>query len=155
MGRYRRRSLGAPGQRGFSLVETLVAVVITSLWVLAIVGGLLVLTTSDASSAARQGIETALGGVTGYLKQSAYLTCGGARPPTAAEYSALLGEGADPYTPPARVTVQVTRVQLWDPDLAEFVDTCPATDGAAQRLTVVATNQDGQSLSAQIVKAMP
>jgi hypothetical protein len=143
------------GQAGFSLAETLVAIAVASIWVLALVLGLLVVTTSDASSAARQGLASALAGTTGVLKQAPYLACGGDPAPDVARYEAELGTGDTPYEPPAGVTVRVTRVQHWDPPSGRFVAACPAVDGGAQRITVEAVDGRGGRLTAQVVKARP
>lgn len=143
------------GQGGFSLAETLVAVAVASIWVLALVLGLLVVTTSDASSTARQALTSALAGTTEALKRVDYLECGSAPAADPAAYEAALASESDPYQPPAGVAVRLTAVQHWDPDAAGFDQDCPVADGGAQRISVEVTDGQGHLLTAQVVKARP
>lgn len=141
------------GQAGSSLVEVLVAVVLAGVTVLAIAAGLLTITVAGAGAESRQDLQTALAGYTESLKIVPFDDCadGGASP---ADYQAV--EAADPaaFEPPGRVTLQVTRVEHWDPEVAEFVDACPSEDSSAQRLSVSAT-LDERTATAQVVTRRP
>jgi hypothetical protein len=162
MGRPDRERRGAQrgcprvrGQVGASLIETIVALLLASVVVLALAGGMLtLLRTSDATSRTQR-MQAALTTSAEGVKAAVYRDCA-----VAADYDAA--PGVD--DPADDVDVTVTGVEYWDavavagtppaPSLlGSYIGTC-GPDRGAQRVTVRVT-LDGDSDTAQIVKRGP
>lgn len=143
-----RRALG---QSGTGLVEVLIALVLASLTVLALVQALFTLIATTGATADRQQLASAVGGYGESLKQVAWVACGPGGTPTAADYADAESASAAPFHAPRGVTLSVTRVQYWNAQTASFDATCPAGGTRAQRLDVRASSSRG-SYGAQVVK---
>jgi type II secretory pathway pseudopilin PulG len=151
-GGARGRRRRARGQAGASLIETIVALVLASVVVLALAGGMLTLMRTSEATSRTQRMQAALTTSAEAVKAASYVDC--AAP---ADY-----DGAPGVDDPADdVEVTVTGVEYWDgvpvagtppaPSLlGSFVATCPP-DLGAQRVAVRVT-LDGDSDTAQIVK---
>lgn len=133
------------GQSGVSLIETLIAVALSGLVILALAGGFLTLARANAANTAQQAADRAAGNYAESLKSAPYLPCDPANPTAEPDYTAAAGV----WTPPAGFSVGVVDVEFWDG--GSFVTDCPAADGSLQRLTIAATGPDSER-SAQIVK---
>ena len=140
-------------QQGASLVEVLISVVLVGVVILGLAAGMLTLIGTSTSTSERQQIQLALGSFTESLKAGAYETCtSNSAVATPATYQAAYDAWPSKWTPPqGSMTSGITRVEYWDSQLAEFVDSCPnAGDQGTQRLTVHVDWQ-GRSGTAQVV----
>ena len=149
--RNRARSHGS--QQGASLIEVLISVVLVGVVILGLAAGMLTLIGTSTSTSERQQIQLALGSFTESLKAGAYETCtSNSAVATPATYQAAYDAWPSKWTPPqGSMTSGITRVEYWDSQLAEFVDSCPnAGDQGTQRLTVQVDWQ-GRSGTAQVV----
>ena len=140
-------------QQGASLVEVLMSVVLVGVVILGLAAGMLTLIGTSTSTSERQQIQLALGSFTESLKAGAYETCtSNSAVATPATYQAAYDAWPSKWTPPqGSMTSGITRVEYWDSQQAEFVDSCPnAGDQGTQRLTVQVDWQ-GRSGTAQVV----
>ena len=140
-------------QQGASLVEVLISVVLVGVVILGLAAGMLTLIGTSTSTSERQQIQLALGSFTESLKAGAYETCtSNSAVATPATYQAAYDAWPSKWTPPqGSMTSGITRVEYWDSQQAEFVDSCPnAGDQGTQRLTVQVDWQ-GRSGTAQVV----
>lgn len=148
---YCARSRGS--QQGASLIEVLISVVLVGVVILGLAAGMLTLIGTSTSTSERQQIQLALGSFTESLKADAYETCtSNSSLATPVTYQAAYDAWPSKWTPPqASMTSGITRVEYWDSQQAEFVDSCPnAGDQGTQRLTVQVDWQ-GRSGTAQVV----
>lgn len=118
----RGRRCASCGERGVSLIETLVAVSLLGIAVVAIVAGFR--TILDASEVARGASSASVvaRNTEVFLEAAPYLTCG-----TAAGYQGALTDG---FTAPSGSTVTVTGVQYWK--TRKTTDPTPPTDTSAE-----------------------
>ncbi len=151
--RSRESARSHASQQGASLIEVLISVVLVGVVILGLAAGMLTLIGTSTSTSERQQIQLALGSFTESLKAGAYETCtSNSAVATPATYQAAYDAWPSKWTPPqGSMTSGITRVEYWDSQLAEFVDSCPnAGDQGTQRLTVQVDWQ-GRSGTAQVV----
>lgn len=146
-----RERAAARRQSGFSLIETLITVVLAGIVVLGLVAGLLTLVRSRAATDERQRIDLALGNVAESLKAIEYPACDPAAMPDAASYQTAYLASPLSWRPPAGMTAEVVDVEFWDKTSRSFVDTCASGDQGAQQLTIQVTWR-GREGSAHVVK---
>ena len=140
-------------QRGASLVEVLISVLLVGIVILGLAAGMLTLISTSTSTSQRQQVQLALGSFTESLKAGTYQPCTSNQAvATAATYQAAYEQWPSKWTPPqSGMTRSITGVAYWDKAQAAFVASCPAGgDQGAQRLTVQVDFQDGIG-SAQVV----
>lgn len=131
-------------QAGFTLAETIVALLLASTVVLALAAGMFTLLRTTDLTSRSQRMQAALTTVAESVKAEAYIDCA-----TTTSYAV-----ADPEGP---ATAAVTGVRYWDAtpagaELGRFVGPpCPSPDRGAQRITVQ-VELDGRTVSAEIVK---
>ncbi len=121
--------------RGTTLVELLVTVVILGLALVALLGGL-----GTAVIVSDQHRQQAVAGaaVRSYAEAvgaAAYVNCA-----TSAQLANPTG-----YASPAGYTSTVTRVQYWNPNTRQFVNTCASPDPGAQKVSLRVTSNRGQA----------
>ena len=132
----------ARSQAGFTLAETIVALLLSSLVVLALAAGMFTLLRTTDLTSRSQRMQAALTTAAESVKAEAYVDCA-----TTTSYAV-----ADPEGP---ATASITAVRHWDAtptgaELGRFGPTCPPDQGA-QRITVQ-VELDGRTVSAEIVK---
>jgi len=164
--------LGRTTERGFSLLEVLLALVVVSLVISAIAGGILTLVRSSTENSAQQRLQGALASYTESLKALPYYSqqlpplpldaCVPGSPVDPATFDTAVGNWTDRWVPPAYVAdASVTAVEFWSPSatgptLGAFASTCPpAGDQGAIRLTGLVVLTDGRSSSGQVVIREP
>ncbi len=134
------------------LLEVLICIMLVSVVILALAGGLLTLLRVTKMTTERQQIQMALGRFTENLVVSPYIPCAPAPAagPSVASYNQMPGR----WTPDkAGMTAEVIGVEFWDDAQRKFVSSCPAgLDQGTQRLKVQ-VDWRGRSGTAQIVKA--
>lgn len=150
------RRLTQRGQGGFTLVESLVAVVLVGLVVLALAGGMVTLLATTAASANEQRLQTGLTSFTESVKAMPYRDCA-SLDEVRTDYAAWSGR----WDPPSGMTVTITDVEYWNPaagsEAGEFQPTCPGggtTDRGAQRLSVHVT-WNGDTATTETVVRKP
>jgi len=138
-----RTGAGSPGERGETLVELLVALVILGVAVVAIVFGLgtSVLMSdvhrkqTQANVTARDYAEALQDAVT--TNQSNYVNCA-----TPADYGPGTAKiTATGFSVPTGYNASVTSLKYWDGTSA-FVSACPATDTGLQQVTLRVSSTD-------------
>jgi Tfp pilus assembly protein PilV len=128
---------------GISLVETLVAIAILGIAVLAIVGALGVAAHSSSLHRAQADSEAGLRSAAEAIHAAPYKYC-----PLGGLYST---GGA---TAPARIHIAVVDVEYWN--ATGFQGHCPPEDSGIQRITLEATADGGVfSRALQVVKRRP
>ncbi len=143
----------ARGQAGISLLESLIAVMLAAVVVLALAGGFLTMMRATDASSNRQRAEGALTSFTESIKVMQYTPCQGASAYQAA-YLAWPGRWSPP--PSAQVSdLTITDVQYWHPassgsTAGAYDGICPTPDSGAQRLTV-RVKVKGQTVTGQVV----
>lgn len=122
-------------QHGFGLVEVIVALMITSMVVLSLAAGLVLVVRTTAATSERQRAQTALGSYTEQLKAAPYQPCA-----SASDYQAVIPP------PSGEVELVVVGVRYWrvlPTGDGEFTDSCsPGSDLGAQHLLVQASLGD-------------
>jgi prepilin-type N-terminal cleavage/methylation domain-containing protein len=138
--RIRQAAAGMP-DAGFSLVETLIAVAILGIGVVAVVGGMMTsITVSDLDRRQAEG-QTALRAYAESVAGDTYTGCASAYP--AAAFSAPPGWTAS------------MAVAYWSTATSTFVAAC-GTDSGLQRVTLTMTATDGRgSESLRLAKRAP
>lgn len=125
-------------ERGLTLVELLVTVVIMGIAFTAVLGGMFTVAVSSDIHR-RQAVATvALRSFAETVKQEAYVQCA-----TTTSYGAS-------YAAPSGYTASVTGVEYYvydstTPDLTPFSSTCPATDQGLQRLSLRVVSADARA----------
>lgn len=147
-----RRTSRPRSQAGVSLLEVLICIMLVSVVILALAGGLLTMLRVTKMTNERQQIQMALGRFTENLVVSPYIPCAPApaKVPSVANYNQMPGR----WTPDrAGMTAKVIGVEYWDDAQKKFVAACPVgLDQGTQRLKVQ-VDWRGRSGTAQIVKA--
>jgi type II secretory pathway pseudopilin PulG len=142
-----RRGTGNRGQAGQSLVELVVAIVLVSVVILTLLGGLLTLTAATGSNQRTGVIHAALIDYGEALRtQVPYVACPAVTP---ANYKSA-ADGRVAATVPAGMTFAVTSIDSWDPTTQTFTAGC-STDRGVQRIRFTAS-VEGDSQSAEVVK---
>lgn len=156
---FRDQRCGPRRQRGFTLIEVLLAMVLASLVVLGLAVGILTTLSASNAASARQRREVALTSFTESLKALPYVECtsGGA---TAHAYNTAYQAGAASGAtwqpkPDAGVSdLDVVDVKYWQPapagGAAGTYATCGSVDQGAQRLSV-SLRVDGEPVHGQVV----
>lgn len=147
--RVRRCGFGRPrDQRGSSLIEVLIAVVLTGSVVLAIAGGLLTLVKTSADTSDSQRTQLLLNNFAESLQASDYVPCDTAAGMGPSTYMDALLAAEDGWTPPADAEASVDNVEYWSTDGASpgFVGECPTTGDASP----VPDDQGTQRLSISV-----
>lgn len=147
-----RRHARLSGEAGVGLVEVLVAMIILSTAIVALIGG--IGTSIIATDAQRKGV-TADGVLRSWveeLQRAPYVACAG---PSAAGYQpAAVGVAV-----PANFTARITAIDFWDgSQTAGYVPPpCPPTaDNGLQRITMSVRSTDGRAAARiQILKRQP
>lgn len=147
------------GQSGYSLLEALIAIVLTSMVIVGLAGALLAAIRSSEVARRVQRADSALGSFTESLKTMPYPDAGDlavGNCPSVTEYQAAWSAYADRWIPPADIAVSISGIEHWQPtgtDKGSFTAACPAVgedDPYANRLTVT-VEIDGDSRNAQVV----
>lgn len=140
-----RRAGDRRAQRGFGLVEAIVALMIASMVVLSLAAGLLLVVRATAATSDRQQAQTALGNYTEQLKAVPYQPCA-----SAAEYETIMPSNV------GDVALRIVGVRFWQvlpTGDGEFTGSCsPGNDRGAQHLLVEASLGDAL-LRGHVVKA--
>ena len=147
-GRPQGRDRRVRSQAGFSLIETIVALFLVSVVVLALAAGMFTLLRTTAVTSRAQRMQAALTTAAESAKGLPYKPCA-----VAMDYGGTAPTWDDPTDD---ATVEVLSVRYWDApgaaaELGRFTATCPAMDLGAQRVTVQVTI-GGESQTAEIVK---
>lgn len=144
-------------QSGYSLLEALVSILLTSVVILGLAGSLLAAIKSSEVADRVQRADSALGSFTESLKTMDYPT-----PATPGDCPSLddyrtawndFGVSGNAWPAPAGVTLSITGIEHWQPDPTDsgsYVDTCDDGDAYTHRLTVEVEIK-GRSRSAQVV----
>ena len=161
--------LGRHDQAGFTLIEVLLALVLTSVAITAIAAGMLTLMRSSTQTSAQQRLQGALTSYTESLKALPYYSqqlaplpanpCVAGQPADVAAFQAAAAGWADRWVPPDYVTTaEVTNIEFWTPSapgsasIGTFTTTCPAGgDFGAIRLTGRVVLSDGGTSTGQVV----
>ena len=149
----RRRWPPTASQQGFSFVEVLVSLVLTSLVVTALAAGLLLLVRVTASTSDSQRLQLAVASYAESIEAMAYLPCG-----TVEQYTIAYETSPSRWVPPTDIELRVDRVDYWKKVTSPsgeggYESTCPAADEGSQRLTISAVAGDDEQV-AQIVKVL-
>ena len=123
------------GERGATLVELLVTVVILGLAVVALLAGL-----STAIIVSDQHRQQAVAGAAVHsfaeaVTAATYVSCAGA-----GTYATPAG-----YESPPGYTSTVTGVRYWKADTRGFVATCPSADAGAQQVSLQVDSNKGRA----------
>jgi len=142
-------------QGGFSLIEVLVALVLSSMVVMALAAGLLTLVRVTASTNERQQLQLAAGNFSESMKAFDYLQCG-----TDADYESAYGAWGSKWNPPVGFTAEVVQVEYWTrvtetAGPGAFQSACPdpAQDEGTQLVTLRVEKANGADRQVQVVKA--
>ncbi len=142
-------------QGGFSLVEVLVALVLSSMVVIALAAGLLTLVRVTASTNERQQLQLAAGNFSESMKAFDYLRCG-----SDADYESAYGAWASKWNPPDGFTAEIVEVEYWTrvtgtDGPGAFQSACPdpAQDEGTQLVTLRVEKDNGADRQVQVVKA--
>jgi prepilin-type N-terminal cleavage/methylation domain-containing protein len=139
-------------ERGFSLPEVLLTILIVGVTATAILGGMLASTTVSSQHRSATTADTVVRSAAEWVKDPAknpYISCA-----SAGSYS-LSG-----LSIPTGFSATISRVEYWDysgPSLPNgayqpsFRTSCPATDQGLQRITVVASAAGGQATETVMV----
>lgn len=127
----RRGSAQERGQRGSSLIEIVISVMLVSIVVLGLAAGFLTLVRTNRMTYEQQLVNHAAGNYAESLKSVAYLPCSSSTTP---DYDSA----PDLWQPGNSVQVHVADVEYWNPTTRDYQEACPAADGGTQRLTVLA-----------------
>lgn len=143
----------ASAQRGTSLLEVLVGIVLVAIIVPALAAGTVTAARVGESNAGLVSASTAASGVAERVAQLPYLPC-----VTAGQLQSAYEAAPDRFLPPG-TDVTIARVDQWSRSSASFQSTCEVVggavvDGGLQRVTVRATVGDTSS-SAQMVLRDP
>lgn len=153
-------------QAGYSLLEALVAIMLTSMVILGLAGALLAAVKSSAVADRVQRADSALGSFTESLKTMDYPDDGDpATCPTLADFEAGWDSYSDAWEPPAELRIdkdpvtgehelEMVGIEHWQPDgtdMGSYAAACPsAGDPHTHRLTVEVTIAE-KSRRAQVV----
>lgn len=149
---------GGPQQRGSSLVEVLLAILLVSVVMLGVMAGLLTTVGASATNTRTVTARSALVTVTEQLKHMLYWPCsageGGSGAAASAYQSAL---GAPPRTTAngRPITVVVDRVRYWDDAVPTptYAATCPSTgDAGTQLIELTVEVADGRARGSVVVR---
>ena len=142
-----RSTTSRRGQDGFSLVEALVALVLTSGLVMTLVAGLLFLVRTTESNAEVQSLQLTAASYAEHLKALPYGPCS-----TAAAYQSAPGFALTNGTSVSIESVEYWQLQGPAGGAGGWTDECVVgADAGAQRLTLVA-EFDGREHRLQMVK---
>lgn len=142
-------------QGGFSLVEVLVVAFVAVPVILTGAYGLFTAISASSSTETRQRLEAAMTSYAESLKSlPTYAPCA-----TASDVNTAFGAWPDRWNPDAESGVAsaglaVADVDYWDQSTAQFTDSC-STDMGARRLTMVVTDQSGNTLRGTVVTRNP
>jgi len=168
----RRRELAVADQRGLSLVEVILAIMLIGTVILSLAAGMLTLVRTSASTSERQQVQLALGSITENLLVSPYVPCQFA--PTDPAAAAAFHDGRYHAWPgswvpslPGMSAAKITRVEYWntDPDGnpsttdGAYRSACPpdpsgvpaTRDQGTQRVTVEVSMNGRPPSTAQVV----
>lgn len=146
------------GQGGFSIVEVVVVVVVAVPVILMGAYGLFTTITASSSTKTRQELEAAISSYSESLKaMPTYTACA-----TALQIKTAYNSWPDRWAPgsggpidPGSLDIG-TDVRFWDQAAAAFKDrSTPCVDGGAQQIQIKVGHQNGETLSATIVKRDP
>lgn len=146
-------------QAGWSLVEALISIMLTSIVILGLAGSLLAAIKSSEVADRVQRADSALGSFTESLKTMPYPTS--AVPdgcPSLAEYRDAWTGYVEAWPAPTGVTLSITDIEHWQPDGTDkgtYTTDCPEVSGSphdplTHRLTVE-VEMKGKSRSAEVV----
>jgi len=159
------------GERGQSLVELLVAIVLVGMVFLAITLAILTVVRSSGSNRRIQSIDTALVSygevirdrtLVPYTACAAAGTSGSTTVASAYQTSAALpaamstsnaAVASDTWRKPVGMVVEVVGIDAWSLSNSQFVTGCAVPDGGAQRVTYKIT-YEGSSRTGQTIKRM-
>lgn len=168
----RRRRLAAADQRGLSLVEVILAIMLIGTVILSLAAGMLTLVRTSASTSERQQMQLALGSITENLLVSPYVPCQFAptNPGAAAQFhDAQYHAWSGAWSPslPGMSEARIVGVEYWstNPDNnasttdGAYRTACPPDpsgpstprDQGTQRITVEVSMNGGTPSTAQVV----
>lgn len=145
-------------QSGYGLLETLVAIMLTSVVILALAGSLLTAIKSSEVADRVQRADSSLGSFTESLRAMPYpVTAVPGDCPGLIDYRdawTTYQSAGDGWSPPPDVTLEIKAIEHWQPDgtdMGSYTGTCPSSgDSSSHRLTVE-VEMAGRSRSAQVV----
>lgn|SRR5487761_1355635 len=142
---HRKLTSHGRGESGDTLVELLIAIVIISLSVTALLGALITSLTSSAEHRSLANLDTVVKSFAESAKYQIELQSSGYWFVDCASASGTAYNGNPvPYTPPAGYTVGFTSVEYWDSVTNQFDPSCGANDHTGyQLLTTRATAPSG------------
>lgn len=144
------------GEAGYSLLEALVSVLLTSFVILGLAGSLLAAIKSSEVADRVQRADSALGSFTESLKTMPYPTVvDPGNCPSLEAYQDAWDSYADAWPAPQGVTLAITEIEHWQPsgtDVGAYTDDCPDPSGDpfTHRLTV-SVEIKGKERQAQVV----
>ena len=141
------------GQAGFTLLEALVSILLTSFVILALGAALLAAIRSSAVAEEVQHADSALGSLTESIKSMGYPEpphSDGGECPEVVDFEDQWNAFADRWQPPAGISIGFTEVEHWQPDSGDYASTCLAGNTRVHLLTVE-VSIDGETRSAQVV----
>jgi len=147
--------------RGYTLIEMLISILLMSTVVLSIMGGMWAVVRASSQNDSRAKVQAILGSAGDAVVNYKHWNC----PEINNAYLEYAQKGAKSVGWPAS-TVQITRYQYWDPRDALWKDTNTVTGSGCdekagltpnktmQKLTITATSPNGQYVSSiEVVKA--
>jgi prepilin-type N-terminal cleavage/methylation domain-containing protein len=150
------------GQRGFALVEVLVALVLAGLLITAISTGMFTMLRVTGVTSQTQRMATALMNTTESLRATTYRPCGSSPAPTAARYDQDHAGDPAAWRPASGsgITARVTGLAFWSGagagGFGEFRPACPdGGDQGRQRLTVTVSMEGRPDVTGTVVIAEP
>ena len=144
------RALPPRGQSGYTLIEVIIAVALRGMVVLSLATAMLTIVRTNSLNSDRQRVDAAMTSFSESVRGGAYLPCGQDPAPTPTSYRGGYDPANGDWSPPEGVEVDIVDVEYWDRAGDGFVESCPASDGGAQRLTLTTSFRDLER-SAQIV----
>lgn len=149
-------------QAGFSLIESLIAVALAGLLILAVSTAMFTMLRITGETSRSQKMSTALVNSTESLRSTPYRPCGANPAPTTARYDSDQVSDPTAWHPQSGsgISVTVTKVEYWvgttPGSFGGFEPSCPAGgDQGRQRLTVRVSMTDRPSVSGTVVIAEP
>lgn len=145
------------GDRGYTLIEMLIAIVLMGTIVLSIMGGMWAVVRASRQSDQRAKVQAVLGSAADRISVLNHTNC----PEIDGVYELFAEKAAESVGWPAE-SVRITSYEYWDPtpDVADpWAGSCNASAGLTtaktlQRLTIEATSPDGNVVSSlQIIKS--
>jgi prepilin-type N-terminal cleavage/methylation domain-containing protein len=141
MGGRWRASVAADGDRGYTLIELLVAVAILGIAGTTVVGGIGMMVKSADYERKESVAALQINGFAEAVTATGYLPCA-----TAATYQA-----ATAFVSPPGYTASISAVAYWDAATPGSFDpsgapasVCPGTDSGLQRITLTVSSSDGR-----------